>query len=97
MKILLVSKALVVGTYQRKLEELARQPGLELTAVVPEGWRDGLFGPMSRLERAHTEGYRLIKAPLRFNGEFHLHYYPTLPRLLGEVRPDRAPHGRGAV
>lgn len=88
MKILLVSKALVVGTYQRKLEELARQPGIQLTAVVPDGWRDGLFGPVTPLERAHTAGYRLLTAPLRFNGEFHLHYYPSLPRLLDEIRPD---------
>jgi glycosyltransferase involved in cell wall biosynthesis len=78
----------VVGAYQRKLEELARQPGIELTAVVPEGWRDGLFGPMTHLERAHTAGYDLVTAPLRLNGQFHLHYYPTLPRLLAQLRPD---------
>ncbi len=88
MRVLLVSKALVVGAYQRKLEELARQPGIELTAVVPEGWRDGLFGPTTRLERAHTSGYDLVAAPLRLNGQFHLHYYPSLPRLLSERRPD---------
>lgn len=88
MKVLLVSKALVVGMYQRKLEELARQPGIELTALVPEGWRDGLTGHITRLERGYTEGYRLVAAPLRFNGLFHLHYYPTLPRVLDEVRPD---------
>jgi len=88
MKVLMVSKALIVGAYQRKLEELARQPGIELAAVVPPGWRDGLLGPMTMLSRAHTTGYRLIVAPLRFNGQFHLHYYPTLGRLLSEWRPD---------
>ncbi len=88
MKVLMVSKALVVGAYQRKLEELARQPGIELSAVVPQGWREGLFGPMTPLSRAHTAGYRLIVAPLRFNGEFHFHYYPTLGRLLSEYQPD---------
>ncbi len=88
MKVLLVSKALVVGAYQRKLEELARQPGIELTTLIPESWRDGLRGPITHLERAHLEGYRLISAPLRLNGEFHLHYYPTLPQVLDAVRPD---------
>jgi glycosyltransferase involved in cell wall biosynthesis len=88
LKVVLVSKALVVGAYQRKLEELARQPGIELIAVVPACWRDGLLGPVTRLERAHTNGYRLITAPLRLNGQFHLHYYPTLPRLLTHLRPD---------
>jgi glycosyltransferase involved in cell wall biosynthesis len=84
----LVSKALVVGAYQRKLEELARQPGIELTAIVPERWCDGLYGPATRLERVHTTGYDLVGVPLRLNGQFHLHYYPTLPRLLAQLRPD---------
>ncbi len=88
VKVLLVSKALVVGAYQRKLEELARQPDIELTAVIPDCWREGMHGPVTRLERVHTQGYRLISAPLAFNGQFHLHYYPTLPRVLSAVRPD---------
>jgi len=88
MKVLMVSKALIVGAYQRKLEELARQPDIELAAVVPSGWRDGLLGPTTMLSLAHTAGYQLIVAPLRFNGQFHLHYYPTLGRLLAEWRPD---------
>lgn len=88
MRVVLVSKALVTGIYQRKLEELARLPEIEITAVVPEGWRGGRFGPVARLERVYTQGYRLIAAPLRFNGDFHLHYYPTLPHLLAALRPD---------
>jgi glycosyltransferase involved in cell wall biosynthesis len=88
LKVILVSKALVVGAYQRKLEELARQLGVELVAVVPPLWRDGLFGPATHLQRAHMEGYKLIVAPAHLNGNFHLHYYPTLPRILAEVRPD---------
>jgi glycosyltransferase involved in cell wall biosynthesis len=88
LKVLLVSKALVVGAYQRKLEELARQREIELVAAVPPSWRDGLFGPAAPLHKAHTQGYRLLVAPVRFNGDFHLHYYPTLPRLLAELRPD---------
>jgi glycosyltransferase involved in cell wall biosynthesis len=40
------------------------------------------------LDRAHTSGYRLIVSPLTLNGRFHLHFYPDLPRLLGELRPD---------
>ena len=34
MRVLMVSKILVVGAYQRKLELLARQPDVELTCVV---------------------------------------------------------------
>jgi glycosyltransferase involved in cell wall biosynthesis len=81
-----ISKACVVGSYQTKLEELARQPGIELTAIVPPAWRDG--ARVQRLERLHTQGYRLLVAPIVANGSFHLHFYPTLGRLLASLRPD---------
>jgi len=82
----MVSKALVVGAYQRKLEELAQQPDVALTVIVPPAWREGRN--LARLERAHTQGYDLLVAPLAFNGQFHLHFYPTLGRLLRQLRPD---------
>ncbi len=82
----MVSKALVVGAYQRKLEELAKLPEMELTAIVPAGWRDPR-GALT-LDRAHTTGYELLVAPLAFNGQYHLHFYPTLGRLLRRLRPD---------
>jgi len=41
MRVMMVSKALVTGAYQRKLEELARLPGVELSVVVPAYWREG--------------------------------------------------------
>lgn len=86
MRILMVSKACLVGAYQTKLEAIARQPGVELVVVVPPSWDD----PQGRvvLERAHTEGYSLLVDPIRNNGNYHLHYYPTLPQRLAEVRPD---------
>jgi glycosyltransferase involved in cell wall biosynthesis len=86
MRVLMVSKACVVGQYQVKLEELARQPDLELTVVVPPYWRDerGVIP----LERVHTKGYTLLVEPMRFNGQFHLHYYPTLPEIIHSVQPN---------
>ncbi len=86
MRVLMISKACVVGTYQRKLEELARLPDIDLTVIVPPSWRDA-SGEL-RLERVHTQGYRMLVEPLRFNGNFHLHYYPTAWRRLRELRPD---------
>ena len=82
----MVSKALVVGAYQRKVEELAQQADIALTVIVPPAWREGRS--LERLDRAHTQGYDLIVAPLAFNGQFHLHFYPTLGRLLRQLRPD---------
>ncbi len=86
MRVLMISKACVVGAYQRKLEEIAACPGIELTLAVPAAWRDerGVL----RLERAHTQGYQLVVEPLIFNGSFHFHFYPRLGRLLAEPKPD---------
>jgi len=36
----MLSKALVVGAYQKKAEELAALPGVELTVAVPPVWRE---------------------------------------------------------
>lgn len=85
MRVLMLSKACVVGQYQTKLEELAKQSDLELTVVVPPFWRDerGVL----RLERAHTQGYKLLVEPMALNGQFHLHFYPTLEKILVRVRP----------
>ena len=86
MRVLMVSKACVVGAYQTKLEELARLPEMALTVVVPPSWRDeqGLV----ELERRHTAGYDLVVEPMAFNGDYHLHYYPRLGRRVRQVRPD---------
>jgi glycosyltransferase involved in cell wall biosynthesis len=86
MRVLMVSKACVVGIYQRKIEEIARYADVELVLVVPPSWRDPA-GEIP-LEYAHTQGYQLCVAPIVFNGNFHLHYFPTLPRLIASFRPD---------
>jgi glycosyltransferase involved in cell wall biosynthesis len=82
----MISKALVMGAYQRKLEELAALPGMDLTAIVPPSWRES--SGTSVLDPAHTSGYRLIVSPLALNGRFHLHFYPNLGHVLAELRPD---------
>lgn len=82
----MVSKALVVGSYQRKLEEIARYADIELVAVVPPSWRDSA-GEV-HLERLHPEGYQLEVSPISMNGSFHLFFFPGLPRLLDRHGPD---------
>ena len=86
MRVVMISKALVIGAYHSKLSHLAAQPYMQLTAVVPPSWRDER-GEL-KLERTASDGYNLIVTPLRFNGNFHLHYYPQLDRLLKELKPD---------
>ena len=79
----MISKALVAGTSQRKLEELVRC-GAELTLVTPPYWRHD-DGNNQVLERLYTTGYRIIETPLRWNGNYHLHYYPALAKVMDEV------------
>jgi glycosyltransferase involved in cell wall biosynthesis len=87
MRILMLSKALVVGAYQKKAEELAALPGVDLTVAVPPLWREPGVGAQ-RLERRFTCGYRLEILPIRLNGRHHVHYFPTIDRLVAELRPD---------
>lgn len=84
MRVLMLSKACLVGIYQRKLEEIARL-GVELLALVPPSWRDERGD--TPLERVYTAGYRLETLPIRFNGSFHLHHYPGLGERLRRFRP----------
>lgn len=85
MRVVLVSKALVVGAYQRKAEEIAAL-GVDLTVLVPPSWRDSRGDQPA--ETVHTRGYTLRTIPLRYNGQYHLHHYPTLGRELAQLRPD---------
>lgn len=86
MRVVILSKALVAGAYQRKLEEIARL-GVELTALVPPSWREPRVGEQ-RLERRYTAGYCLEALPIVLNGQHHLHFYRGLRAALERLRPD---------
>jgi glycosyltransferase involved in cell wall biosynthesis len=86
LRVVILSKALVVGAYHSKLSQLAAQPDIDLIAVVPPSWRDER-GEL-RLESTPAEGYQFIVTPIRFNGNFHLHYYPQFDHLVKQLRPD---------
>ncbi|HYA99944.1 MAG TPA: glycosyltransferase [Ktedonobacteraceae bacterium] len=87
MRVLMISKALVAGTSQRKLEELAKFPEMELTLVTPDYWQSD-DGSKQVLERIYTDGYRMIVVPIALNGNFHLHFYPHLSKIMREVNPE---------
>jgi glycosyltransferase involved in cell wall biosynthesis len=82
----MVSKACLVGAYQRKLEEIASFPDVELMVVVPPSWRDG--SRTIQVERVHTAGYELVVEPIVLNGCFHLHFYRHLGRRMQSFCPD---------
>ena len=82
MRVVMISKALVVAAYQRKLEALAEQPGIDLTVVVPQAWAGQKYEP------GFVRGYRTLVQPIRFDGNFHLFHFPKLGRVLNELQPD---------
>jgi glycosyltransferase involved in cell wall biosynthesis len=83
----MLSKALVVGAYQKKVEELAALPGVELTVAVPPVWREPGVGDQV-LERRFVRGYQLAVLPIWLNGRHHVHFYPAIERLVAQLRPD---------
>lgn len=85
MRILMVSKACLVGAYQTKLEAIAQHDDVDLTVIVPPSWQDPA-GTVN-LERSHVNGYSLLVDPINFNGQFHLHYYPKLKQRLRTIKP----------
>ena len=86
MKVLMVSKACVVGTYQTKLEAIGKTPDVDLTVIVPPSWKEP--GGDLVLERCHTEHYSLRSEQIRLNGRYHFHYYPQLGQIISELKPD---------
>jgi glycosyltransferase involved in cell wall biosynthesis len=84
IRVLMISKACIIGIYQRKLEEIARE-GIELLTLVPPSWKDERGE--TKLERVYTDGYRLEVIPIALNGNFHLHYYPDLGRIMRDFSP----------
>jgi len=89
MKVLIVSKILVVAAYRRKLDEIAALPEIEhLTAVTAPEWQEP-GGRTVRFEGSDTQPrYDLRVEPIWFNGSYHLFLWPTLNKILREVRPD---------
>jgi glycosyltransferase involved in cell wall biosynthesis len=80
----MLSKACIVGIYQRKLEEIAKH-GVDLLTLVPPSWKDER-GEML-LERVYTDGYQLETLPIRRNGDFHLHHYVGLGERIQRFKP----------
>lgn len=86
MRVVMISKALVVAAYRQKTAAMAAEADIDLTVVVPPYWREG--NSRLDLEETATPGYRLVVTPMARNGSYHTHFYPRLAPLLRELRPD---------
>jgi glycosyltransferase involved in cell wall biosynthesis len=89
MRILIASKILVLAAYRHKLDEIAARADVErLVVVTPPAWREPGGRTLVLEPPASPPAYDLRVAPIRFNGNYHLFYWPGLGRILREVQPD---------
>jgi glycosyltransferase involved in cell wall biosynthesis len=87
VRVLLISKAMLSATAQKKADLLAALPDVRLTVVSPPFWRAD-DGGVQRIEEVPRAGWELVVTPMRLNGNFHLHSYPALAAILRAHRPD---------
>lgn len=81
MRVLMISKALVLGAYHKKLEELAKL-GTDLHLVVPTSWGG------QDLEIKEGDGYKIYPLKAAFNAKHHFHFYKGLFKIMKEVKAD---------
>ncbi len=81
MRVLMISKALVVGAYHKKTSELANL-GIDLHLIVPKTW--GRQKP----EVTEASDYTIHLLPIYFSGKNHFHFYQGLKSLIASINPD---------
>ena len=80
LRILMISKAIAVGAYHKKLDELC-ELGIELHLVVPQLWND------RPPEITESRDYAIECLPVFFQGKNHFHFYRHLDRTVKTVQP----------
>ena len=86
MRVLLASKALVVGAHHDKLRALGANPDIDLLAVAPDRWIEQ--GRAQVAERPPPRGYEVVYTPLALNGRYHLFWFRRLRQVMRHFRPD---------
>lgn len=78
-----------MAAYRHKLDEIAARPEVErLVVVTPPVWRERGGRALMFEPSPGPRAYDLRIEPIRFNGSYHLFYWPGLGRVLRDVRPD---------
>jgi glycosyltransferase involved in cell wall biosynthesis len=89
VRVVIVSKILVVAAYRQKLEAIAAHPDIEqLVAITGPEWREPGGRRISFEESERPCNYELRVEPIWLNGSYHLFVWPRLGRALREIRPD---------
>lgn len=85
IRVLMLSKACLPATYQSKLSAIGGEADIELSVVVPPSWDDR--AGRVQLDRIPAHNYTRYVDPIRWNGRYHLFYFPTAAQRLREIRP----------
>ena len=87
MRVLIISRFCASPVYRAKIAALARQPGLEVSLLVPAAWREG--ARLLTCRESEEEDYRIFTGSLIFSGRVGGHVYGSgLWKALKEARPD---------
>lgn len=86
MRVLLASKALVVGAHHDKLRALGANADIEILAAAPECWIEN--GRVRKAERPEPDAYDIEYLRLGLNGHYHMYWFRSLERLMRRFRPD---------
>lgn len=88
MKIFFISHSSVIPTYREKLRLLCQRKDVELTLLLPKAWPEAGQRVFPRPQPPETEGFRIITAPLVFEGRIKRHFYPCFFKHVQEAKPD---------
>ncbi|HUO58254.1 MAG TPA: glycosyltransferase [bacterium] len=88
MKIFWVSHSSVIPTYREKLSLLARRKDVELTLLLPQSWPEAGQRVFPQPQSPEVEGFRIITAPLVFEGRVKRHFYPSFFPYVEAAQPD---------
>jgi glycosyltransferase involved in cell wall biosynthesis len=90
MRVLLISHTCQNHEGQPKAWQLAQMPGVELTVLSPDRWF--VYGEWKRAVPPQNAPFRFVVGkvmwPWSGKGQWYLHWYPSLARLMRSFQPD---------
>ena len=88
MKIFFISHSSVIPTYREKLRLLCARKDVDLTLFLPKAWPEAGQRARPLPQTKEKEGFRIITAPILFEGRVKRHFYPFLFRHIKAFQPD---------
>ena len=87
MRVLLISFTYITRVNQKKLDELAALPDIELRVIVPTTWSETLH-PSLPAQIPNLASYSFVIIPTFLTGRGGRYFYKTLDLTMSEFQPD---------